>query len=421
MYNLAKQNREAERPRVSVNLILPAKMAGLEVPHRYKVFYGGRAGTKSWSVARWLVTLAARERIRVLCCRELQKSIKDSVHRLLVDQIEALGLEPFYDTPKSEIRCTSTGSLFIFEGLAHNVTKIKSLEGIDICWVEEAQRVSEDSWKTLIPTIRKAGSEIWVTFNPDLETDPTYQRFVINTPPHTKLVKLGADDNPWLSQEMKDERDHLYRVDPDAAAHIWGGEIRTSSDAQILHGKCKVEAFKPGEDWDGPYQGADWGFSQDPTTLVRCWVRTEQDGKHEKRWLYVERESYAVKLELTQTAERFRRDISGCEGYTIRADNARPETINHVKKDGLDIISVDKWPGSVEDGIAYLRGFEEIIIHPRCVHFEQESRLYSYKEDRLTGDILTAIIDRHNHMIDATRYALSPLIRMQFKRKAKFL
>ncbi len=412
MLNLARQRKPAKNEAV-ITAQLPWAMRGFSRPHRYKVAKGGRGGSKSWTVARQLVSMAATLKLRILCCRELPKSIQDSVHRLLSDQIELMGLGHLYLIQKPTIICLTTGSVFIFEGLAHNVDKIKSLEGIDIAWVEEGQRVSEESWKVLTPLIRKDGSEILVTFNPDLETDPAWQRFVVNTPPDCHLVTINWPDNPWLPETLRKEKDYLWEVDRDAAAHIWGGEIRTSGDAQILHGKCKVMAFTPGPDWDGPYLGADWGFSIDPTTLHQYWIHDER--------LWVERESYHIKLELNDIAATWRRDIPGCENYMIRADNARPETINHVKKAGMKIIAASKWSGSVEDGIAFLRSFRDIVIHPRCVHWEQESRLYSYKTDKLTGDILTTILDKHNHCIDDGRYALDPMIKVLNRRKAQFL
>ena len=425
MLNLASKTAQPLEKRT--RLQLPWALRRLLEHHRYKVLFGGRAATKSWSVARLLVTMAAQRKLRILCVRELQKSIKDSVHQLLCDQIENLGLTSAYKITDKEITCIETGSFFIFEGLHRNVSKIKGLEGIDIVWVEEAQRISQESWSYLIPTIRKSGSEIWVTFNPDLETDPTYQRFVIDTPDNCLLIKINANDNPWLSQESIDDRAHLYRVDRDAAIHIWEGETRTSSDAQVLHGKCMVEAFTPGKDWDGPYYGGDWGFSRDPCVLIKCWIF--------ERRLYIEKESWAIKLELNDIAARWERDIPECVNHmkdafnrprgprpVIRADNARPETISHLcKTSDLHVVSVDKWKGSVEDGIAFLRGFEDIVIDPRCKHFEQETRLYSYKEDRLTGDILTEIIDKHNHCIDSARYALAPVIKRVDYTKLEFL
>jgi phage terminase large subunit len=380
---------------------LPAYAEPLFQPARYKIIFGGRGAGRSWSVARALLIQASMRPLRILCTRELQNSIQDSVHRLLTDQAEMLGL-PFKATQREITH--ANGSLFIFDGLRYNPTKIKSLEGVDVAWVEEAERVSEDSWQILIPTIRKSGSEIWVTFNPDQETDPTYRRFVQNPPPGAWVAKVSSTDNPWLPAELKAEREYLYRVDPDAAAHVWGGECRTATDAQILRGKWIVEEFEPGEEWGGPYHGADFGFAQDPSTLVRCWIHA--------RTLYVERESYAIGLELDDTAGRWQRDVPDAEHYVIRADNARPESISYLRRHGVPRIEgVTKWKGSVQDGIAHLRQYERIIIHPRCRHAADEARHWSYKVDARTGDVLPDVADGSEHIWDAVRYALTPLIR----------
>lgn len=381
---------------------LPAYAAELFEPHRYKVLWGGRGAGRSWSVARVLLIEGARQPLRILCARELQRSIRDSVHRLLSDQIELLGLP--YEVTQSEIRHPN-GTLFIFEGLRYNATKIKSMEGVDRCWVEEAERVSEESWRFLIPTIRKPGSETWITFNADQESDPTYRHFIIESPPGIWRLRVSSDDNPWLPEELKAERDYLYRVDPDAAAHVWGGETRHATDAQILKDKWVVEEFEGGGRlWDGPYHGMDFGFAQDPTTLVKCWI-------HQRR-LYVEYEAYKIGLDHHLTADHVRLKVPGCEKYTIRADDSRPDTISFLRQHGLpQIVGAPKGKGSVEDGIAHLRQYEQIIIHPRCKHTADEARLYSYKTDQRTGDVLPDVQDKHNHCIDAMRYALQPLIK----------
>jgi phage terminase large subunit len=384
-----------------VKVALPEAFQFLTEAARYKVAYGGRGSAKSWSVARVLCLLAASKPIRILCARELQSSIRDSVHRLLADQIDALNLSARLEIQNAEIRGVN-GSLFIFEGLRHNTTKIKSMEGIDICWVEEAERVSEESWKILVPTIRKPGSEIWVTFNPEQETDPTYTRFVKNPPPDAIVRKVNHDQNPWFPIELRKEMEYDYRVDPDSAAHIWGGECRKIGDAQVLKGKWTIDDFTPEADWNGPYYGADWGFSQDPTTLVRMWIH--------KRTLYIEYEAYGVGVEITETPALFD-NVPGSRKHTIRADSARPETISYMKRQGFNIMAAKKGPGSVEDGIAHLRGYEKIIIHPRCKYAAQEARLYSYKVDKLTGDILPILLDANNHIIDAIRYGLEPVIK----------
>lgn len=388
---------------------LPEYAEALFAPMRYKVLYGGRGAARSWSVARALLIKAAATPLRVGCFRELQKSIKDSVHRLLTDQIDLLGL-PGYEITDHEIRHVN-GSLFLFEGLRHNVTKIKSLEGIDIAWVEEAERVSKGSWDVLIPTIRKAGSEIWVNFNPDLEDDPTYQRFVVAPPPNAWVAKVSGADNPWFPEELATERAYLYAVDPDAAAHVWGGECRTATDAQILRGKWVVEEFEPEHGWDGPYHGADFGFAQDPNVLVRCWIAPGTLKKSTGR-LMIEREAYKVGQDTDDIPDQWQLIVPGCERHVIRADSARPETISYLRRHGFPKIEgVAKWTGSVEDGIAHLRQYERIVIHPRCVHAAFEARHYSYKVDDRTGDVLPVVVDKHNHIWDGVRYALAPLIK----------
>lgn len=200
----------------------PEKLSCLWDDWRYLVLYGGRGGTKSWNVARWLVLEAVRRQIRVLCTRETQKSISDSVHKLLTDQISLLGLQGSYRIERSKLY-TTTGSEFIFAGLKHDPGALKSYEAVDICWVEEAQNVTARSWDVLIPTIRKPGSQIIVTFNPDLESDATYQRFVKNPPPNAKVVKIGWEDNPWFPDVLRQEMEHCKATDIDAYHHIWGG------------------------------------------------------------------------------------------------------------------------------------------------------------------------------------------------------
>lgn len=387
-------------------------------PARYKVAYGGRGSSKSWSFARALIALAYTAKHRILCAREFQSSISESVYQLLVSQITAMGLAPWFDVQAQSIRCPLTGSEFLFYGIRTNVTKIKSTEGVTLCWVEEAEKISEESWSILVPTVRAAGSEIWATFNPDEETDPTYQRFVLNPPPDCVSQQVNWTQNPWFPPELAKEKDYLYRVDPEAASWVWGGAPRTNRSSQIFRGKYRVEQFtapseawdRKAQSWDGPYFGCDWGFAQDPTVLTRVWVKGAQPGVTRGQ-LMIEHEAYAIGCEIRDTVKLFD-TVPGARAHVIRADNARPETISHVKNEGmLRIEPVEKWKGSVEDGVNYLRSFEEIVIHPRCTHTLEEARLYSYKVDRLTHDVMPVIVDRHNHTWDAIRYALEPLIR----------
>lgn len=395
---------------VPENLVLAPKVRDLFFddygnwrPSRYKVMRGGRAGLKTWGFARAALCLASARRVRFLCARELQSSIEESVHHTLTEQIDALNLTHYFDVQKRAIENRFTGAEFIFRGIRDNPRKIKSTEGIDVAWVEEAEKVSDDSWQILIPTIRKPGSEIWVGFNPDLETDPTSQRFIENPPPGARIIETNWRDNPWMSLELQAEKDYLARVDPDAYAHVWEGGYRRNSEAQIFKGKYVVDSFEPAPYWNGPYQGADWGFSTDPSAFVRMWIF--------ERRLFIEYEAWGLGVDIDATPALFDA-IPGANEYVTRGDCARPETISYLQRHGYPRLEAcSKWEGCVEDGIAFLRQFEEIVIHPRCEHTIQEARLYSYKVDRLTGDVLPDVVDKHNHCWDAARYGLEPLIK----------
>lgn len=213
---------------------LPEKLLFLFEPYRYKVAYGGRGSGKSWSFARALLAMGAAERLRILCTREVQKSIKESVKKLLDDQIEALGLGYFYESLSTEIRGRN-GTEFMFAGLAdHTVESIKSYESIDVCWIEEAQTVSKKSWDILTPTIRKPDSEIWVSFNPGLDTDEAWVRFVVNTPPNSKVVPVNWHDNPWWSETLEQERIHSQLTAPDDYDNIWEGKCRSAVQGAIF-------------------------------------------------------------------------------------------------------------------------------------------------------------------------------------------
>ena len=206
---------------------MPEKLAFLLELHRYKVVYGGRAGAKSRSFASALLNLGAAQKLRILCSREIQRSIKDSVMKLLSDTIEARGFGAFYEVFETEIS-GANGTEFIFSGLAgHTVESIKSFEGVDIVWVEEAQTVQKRSWDILIPTIRAENSEIWVSFNPNMDTDDTWQRFIVNPPPGAVVVKMNYTDNPWFPSVLEQERLHCQRTAPDDYENIWEGKCRT--------------------------------------------------------------------------------------------------------------------------------------------------------------------------------------------------
>lgn len=372
---------------------------------RFRIAYGGRGSAKSWQFARALLVHGVQRPLRILCAREYQSSFKDSVHALLSDQIDRMGLAGFYAVQQTGI-FGANGTEFLFKGLRRDIAQIKSTEGIDLCWVEEAEAVSEDSWRVLTPTIRKPGSEIWVSFNPAFETDPTFKRFVADPPARAIVRRVGYRDNPWLPDVLRHEAEELRRKDPEAYAHVWGGETWQRSDAEVLKGKWKIEEFTPGDHWQPPLFGGDYGFSQDPAVLVKLWI-------HDSR-LYLEYEEGGVQLDMDDLCRRWSR-VPGATAHVIRADAARPETTNELRRRGLKVESAPKWAGSVEDGIEHLRSYEQIIIHPRCKLATSEARLWRYKTDKRTGDVLPELIDAHNHVWDAARYALSPLIRQGSK------
>lgn len=385
---------------MTTTIDFPPAFEGLFRPCRYKVFHGGRGGAKSWGIARALILRAVNEPLRILCTREFQSSIGDSVHRLLSDQIYELGLAPWFDITRTSIT-SSAGAQFLFKGLRHSIQEIKSTEGVDICWTEEASSVSSESWEILIPTIRKNGSEIWISFNPGEEEDLAYQRFVANPPDNAMVVKVIYEDNPWFPETLRAEMEYCKRVDFDAYRHIWLGEPKSISDAVVLAGKWRVEAFDTPLGVDRYFYGADWGFSQDPTALIRCFIVG--------RTLYIDQEAYGVGVEIDELPQLFR-TVPDSDKWFIHADCSRPETISAVKRAGFKIGPAKKWTGCVEDGIAYLRAFESIVIHQRCKHMAQEARLYSYKVDRVTNEVLPILVDKHNHCIDALRYALDGYI-----------
>jgi phage terminase large subunit len=380
----------------------PKKLRLFDGPARYRFGYGGRGRGDSWTFARALLVRSLQSRIRILCAREFQNSIADSILTLLSDQIELLGLSNYFEVQATAIY-TRGGSEFIFSGIRTNVTRIKSLEGAAICFIEEAESISDNSWQILIPTIRTAGSEIWGAFNPDLPENPTYERMVTNPPDSAICIASTFEDNPWFPEPLAQEAEYLQRVDPDAYAHVWLGGCRTHSDAQIFKGKFIVESFTPAAHFDGPYFGLDLGFSTDPSVMTKCWVADNR--------LYVESEAWGLHVD-TDKLPALLVPIMPALNYVIRVDNSRPETVSYLQSHGMgSAVSVDKWNGSVEDGINRMRAFEQIVIHPSCPHTIEEFRLYSYKVDRLSGDVLPDIVDKNNHCIDSIRYGISPLIK----------
>jgi phage terminase large subunit len=391
-------------PPPKINIELPEAFQFLfEGGYRYYVAYGGRGSAKSTSFCRRLIMLAATQPLRILCTRQFQNSIQDSVYRLLCDSIDAMGLSAYFDIGAQSIT-SKCGSEFIFKGLARSITEIKSLEGIDICFVEEAQSVGDESWEILIPTIRKENSQIWISFNPDEWSDPTYQRFVVNPPPRSIVRKINYDQNPYFPSTLDEERRYMEQNDPESYENVWLGEPKKISQAVIFKSRVSVEEFETPAN-ARLYYGGDFGYAEDPATLIRCFVKD--------KCLYIDHEAYGTGVELDDMPA-FYDGVPFSRRWIIRADNSRPETISYLRRQGFRIEAAPKWPGSIEDGIAFLKGFQRIIIHPRCPHTQEEfTKGYRWKIDRLTREILPVPVDKNNHTVDAIRYALSPLIKQR--------
>lgn len=387
------------------NYEFPEVFESIFKPARFKVYYGGRGSGKSWAVARWLIIKAFSGTERILCTREFQNSIKDSVHRLLSDQIDEMGLFSQFTITQNEIRSMS-GSEIIFKGLHHNAAEIKSMEGITLCWIEEAEKTSEQSLDFLIPTIRAPGSEIIITFNPFKETDPVYRRYVQNSRPDWIIQRVNYTENPWFPDVLKTEMEWDRETNPDKHGWIWLGNCLGISEAQVYKGKYEVMDFETPAETEF-YFGADWGFSQDPTTLVRCWIKD--------KCLYIDYEAGGVGVEIDNTPSLFDQ-VPESRKWVIEADSARPETISYMKRNGFPKLKgVKKWPGSVEEGVNFIKSFRRIYIHPRCRKTLEEFELYQYKVDTQTGKILPILVDANNHYQDAIRYALSRHIKQKRK------
>lgn len=396
---------KVEIPPKLIPVFAPAKL-------RYRGAYGGRGSAKTYTFAKMIairgaIYAASGERGILLCAREYMNSLSESsMEEIKYAILSDPWLSSVYEVGEKFIR-TKCGSIdFAFAGLRHNLDSIKSKARILIAWIDEAEPVSDIAWKKLLPTVRADDSEVWITWNPENEGSPTDERFrKADLGKDGVIVEINYCDNPWFPDVLELERQRDQRnLPPEEYAWIWEGAYRQLSDAQIFRGKYAIEEFSPDKDWDGPYYGLDFGFANDPTAAVKLWI-------HDRK-LYVEYEAYKVGLEIDDTAAYIGKHVPGIERHTVRADNARPETISYLKRKGLPRIKpCEKGKGSVEDGIEFIRSFDKVIIHPRCTNTAKEFRLYSYKTDRHTEDILPVPLDDYNHAIDAMRYALEPAMK----------
>jgi phage terminase large subunit len=364
-------------------------------PARYKGAHGGRGAAKSHFFAGLMIEENLYARQENVCLREIQKSLEFSVKRLLESKIEEMNAG-YYFTVQDKRILTSHGGVIIFEGLQnHTADSIKSLEGFGRAWVEEAQSLSQRSLDILRPTVRSPGSELWFSWNPNLPTDPIDVLLRgENPPPDAVVVKANYRDNPWLPDVLKSELEYDQKRDPDKFAHVWLGEYQRNSEARVFK-NWRIEEFEAPNHAIFRF-GADWGFAVDPSVLIRCYL--------EGRKMYVDYEAYMIGCEIDQLPDLFDR-VPESRKYFITADSARPETISYMQRHGFPKINAAiKGPKSLEEGVEFLKSFD-IIVHPRCQHLIDELTLYSYDTDPLTGRVLPKLSDKHNHVIDALRYA----------------
>ena len=386
----------------------PIKLEGLFKPSRYKVAYGGRGGSKSWGIARALLIKGAKEPLRILCAREFMTSMRDSVHKLLCDQIEALGLSSFYEITQASIRAKN-GTEFSFVGLKNNVANVKSYEGVDICWVEEAQTVSRLSWNVLIPTIRKEKSEIWVSFNPELETDETYQRFVANPPQDAIIIKINWYDNPWFPETLRQEKDALKDRDLEAYNQVWEGLCRQTVDGAIFARELQ-QAEKDGRLTRVPYDATkpvhavfDLGWADSTSIWFLQFV-----GMETRLIRYLE-DSQKTMSHYLATMQTF--------GYVYDTvwlpHDAENKTLAAAGRTIQDIVRAAGYKTHILPKVPVLDSINAArTIFPTC-WFDKEHaaeginclRHYRYEVDPDTGQFgRTPLHDQYSHGADAFRY-----------------
>lgn len=409
-------------------MIIRSKIARVFVPleasGRYIGAHGGRGSAKSHYFAEKLVRRCVAKRgTHAVCIREVQKSLAQSAKRTIEGKIESLGVGHLFDVQKAEIK-TPGGGLIIFQGMQnHTADSIKSLEGYDVAWVEEAQTLSQTSLRLLRPTLRKPGSELWFSWNPRYADDPVDHFLRGNgplkdgetweSPPRSIVVEANWQDNPWFGEtELVADKDYDFKRDRDMYAHVWGGEYEKNSQARVFK-NWRVEHFDPPPAGTILYGGADWGFSKDPTVGLICFIVG--------RTLYFWREVWAIgceidrtpalfdKLDPNWTADRRKREPSWQslgQRVPFITDSARPETISYMQRHGYSRMQgALKGAGSIEEGIEFLRQYD-IVIHPDCVHTAQEFANYSFKIDPHTDEITNVLDDKKNHTIDSARYAV---------------
>lgn len=399
-----------------VNLLIATKA-------RYKLMYGGRGGGKSVAIADALLLLATQKKIIILCTRQFMGSIEASVHPLLSRRIADLGLSGLFTVRNNEVECKN-GSVFLFKGLERGVESLQGVDSVNYCWIEEAQTISSHSWKILTPSIRGNGAEIWCSMNPQNEDDAIYNHFFNTETPYIDLpspmnsriqwqnedggslvIKVNWNSNPYFPDVLNNERLRCLRNNPQEYANIWEGELSNTSEANIFKDHWLIEDFTVTPDFGYPFYGMDFGYSNDPNTLVKCYLFNDR--------LYIEKSAGTTGLDIndipTFFSNAFNEDLSRA---SISADCSLPQTIEYLRQNGFNgIHPCKKWQGSIIDGINYLKSVNKIIVKPNCEGVIHNLRNYSNKVDKRNDKILPVPEDKNNDYIDAIRYALDAIIK----------
>lgn len=412
---------------------------------KYLGAHGGRGSAKSHFFGDELVDRCVTAPTRAVCIREYQVTLEQSVKRLLEDKIRQYGLEGIrsdqFRIMDNQIRTPHDG-VIIFQGMqAHNAVSIKSLEGFDVAWVEEAQSLSLKSLDLLRPTLRKPGSQLWFSWNPSQPTDPVDDLFRGNSPkskalgnswqppPRCACVRTTYRDNPWLPAELREEMEYDRATDFEKYEHIWDGEYESHSEARVFK-NWKIEEFETPKDAIF-YPGSDWGYSVDPSVLIRMWIKPKAVGTPGRDTLFIDYEVYKIGCEIDHLPQLFDSLVCRCgwiseakwvpfapcdhpqhgvlRPWKILADNARPETISYMQRHGYPRMEAClKGKDSVKEGVIFLQGYN-IVVHPRCKHTIDELKNYSYKKDPKTQEITPILEDKKNHVIDSLRYGVEPI------------
>jgi phage terminase large subunit len=421
----------------SLRITTPRVFSPLLQPSRYKGAHGGRGSGKSHFFAELLIERCLLRPTRAVCIREVQRSLDQSVKLLLEDKIKSFGLGGSFEIMNTHINTPNDG-IIIFNGMQnHTAESIKSLEGYDVAWVEEAQSLSQRSLDLLRPTIRLEDSELWFSWNPRHKTDPIDVLLRSKElPPDAIVVRANYQDNPHFPEILRVEMEWDRRTNFDKYLHVWMGGYEKHSDSRVFK-NWRVDNFDAPADAVFRH-GGDWGFSADPTVLSRLYERRPPNARKQ---LFIDWDVYKIGCEIDHTPALF--DRLGCkrelsplileqvegetpknpallselmtEGYrsarrhTITADSARPETISYLRRHGYPrIVAAKKGPNSVKEGVIFLQGYD-IVIHERCVHTIDEFTMYSYEMDPLTNAILPILEDKKNHVIDSVRYSVEDL------------